>query len=173
MAGDNAPQYHFKLRVGNDPSHDWDRGWVKETKGEYPAVGEALSPIPYWITPNNHLERCSSTPSSTSFRSKATRSPPVINRIICRDETGAEIYRDSSYEYCFEYYSRNTVFLRDMLKFSDIDVTASIDIKYNSNLAHITTKNLVDSPIQTRAPELMLRSLWIEDVTQSASLVIE
>lgn len=59
------------------------------------------------------------------------------------------------------------------LKFSDIDVTASIDIKYNSNLAHITTKNLVDSLIQTRAPELMLRSLWIEDVTQSASLVIE
>ena len=59
------------------------------------------------------------------------------------------------------------------LKFSDIDVTASIDIKYNSDLAHITTKNLVDAPIQTRAPELMLRSLWIEDVTQSASLVIE
>lgn len=59
------------------------------------------------------------------------------------------------------------------LKFSDIDVTASIDIKHNSNLAHITTKNLVDSPIQTRAPELMLMSLWIEDVTQSASLVIE
>lgn len=59
------------------------------------------------------------------------------------------------------------------LKFSDIDVTASIDIKYNSNLAHITTKNLVYSPIQTRAPELMRMSLWIEDVTQSASLVIE
>lgn len=59
------------------------------------------------------------------------------------------------------------------LKFSDIDVTAAIDIKYNSDLAHITTKNLVDSPIQTRAPELLLRSLWIEDVTQSASIVIE
>ena len=59
------------------------------------------------------------------------------------------------------------------LKFSDIDVTAAIDIKYNSDLAHITTKNLVNSPIQTRAPELMLRSFWIEDVTQSASLVIE
>ena len=115
MAGDNAPQYHFKFRVGNDPSHDWDRGWVKETTGEYPAVGEALSPIPYWKTTNNYLERCSSTPDSTSFRSKATRSPPATNRIICRDETGAEIYRDSKYEYCFEYYSRNTVFLRDML----------------------------------------------------------
>lgn len=115
MAGDNAPQYHFKFRVGNDPSHDWDRGWVKEPTGEYPAVGEALSPIPYWITPNNYLECCSSTPNSTSFRSKATRSPPVTNRIICRDETGTEIYRDSKYEYCFEYYSRYTVFLRDML----------------------------------------------------------
>lgn len=111
----NAPQYHFKFRVGNDPSHDWDRGWVKETKGGYPAVGEALSPIPYWIEPDNYLERCSSTPSSTGFRSKATRSPQITNRIICRDETGAEIYRDSSYGYCFDYYSRYTSFLRDML----------------------------------------------------------
>lgn len=111
----NAPQYHFKFRVGNDPSHDWDRGWVKETKGVYPAVGEALSPIPYWIEPNNYLERCSSTSSSTGFRSKATRSPQITNRIICRDETGAEIYRDFSYGYCFDYYSNYTRFLRDML----------------------------------------------------------
>lgn len=59
------------------------------------------------------------------------------------------------------------------LKFSYIDVTAAIHIKYNSYLANITTKNLVDSPIQTRAPEITLWSLWIEDVTQSASLVIE
>ena len=59
------------------------------------------------------------------------------------------------------------------LKFSYLDVTAAIDIKYNQDLAHITTKNLVDSPIQTRAPEITLMSLWIEDVTQSASLVIE
>lgn len=59
------------------------------------------------------------------------------------------------------------------LKFSYLDVTAAINIKYNQYLAHITTKNLVDSPIQTRAPELTYRSLWIEDVTQSASLVIE
>lgn len=59
------------------------------------------------------------------------------------------------------------------LKFSYIDVTAAIDIKYNSDLANITTKNLVDSPIQTRAPEITYWSLWIEDVTQSASLVIE
>lgn len=58
-------------------------------------------------------------------------------------------------------------------KFSYIDVTAAIEIKYNSLLAHITTKNLVDSPIQTRAPEITRGSLWIEDVTQSASLVIE
>jgi hypothetical protein len=58
-------------------------------------------------------------------------------------------------------------------KFSYIDVTAAINIEYNQYLAHITTKNLVDSPIQTIAPEITHRSLWIEDVTQSASLVIE
>lgn len=58
-------------------------------------------------------------------------------------------------------------------KFSYIDVTAAINITYNTYLANITTKNLVDSPIQTRAPETTLESLWIEDVTQSASLVIE
>lgn len=59
------------------------------------------------------------------------------------------------------------------LKFSYIDVTAVIGIKYNTYLGNITTKNLVDSPIQTRAPDLTRESLWIEDVTQSASLVIE
>lgn len=58
-------------------------------------------------------------------------------------------------------------------KFSDIDVTAAIEIKYNQYLTNFTTKNLVDSPIQTRAPEITFMSLWIEDVTQSASLVIE
>lgn len=59
------------------------------------------------------------------------------------------------------------------LKFSEIDVTAEITVTYDSASGHITTKNLVYSPIQTRAPELMRMSLWIEDVTQSASLVIE
>lgn len=59
------------------------------------------------------------------------------------------------------------------IKFSYIDITAEISIKYNPYLANFTTKNLVDSPIQTRAPEITLMSLWIEDVTQSASLVIE
>lgn len=59
------------------------------------------------------------------------------------------------------------------LKFSYIDVTAAIEIKYNQYLANFTTKNLVNSPIQTRAPEIVFMSLWIEDVTQSASLVIE
>lgn len=59
------------------------------------------------------------------------------------------------------------------LKFSYIDVTAAINIKYNQYLSNITTKNLVDSPILTRAPEITLGSLWIEDVTQSASIVIE
>lgn len=62
---------------------------------------------------------------------------------------------------------------RKTFKFSEIDVTAAIDIKYNQYLTHITTKNLVDSPIQTRAPEVTFMSLWIEDVTQSASIVIE
>lgn len=58
-------------------------------------------------------------------------------------------------------------------KFSDIDVTAAIEITYNSYLTNFTTKNLVNSPIQTRAPEITFMYLWIEDVTQSASLVIE
>lgn len=62
---------------------------------------------------------------------------------------------------------------RKTFKFSEIDVTAEISICYNQYLTHITTKNLVDSPIQTRAPEVTLMSLWIEDVTQSASIVIE
>lgn len=62
---------------------------------------------------------------------------------------------------------------RKTFKFSEIDVTAEIVIRYNQYLTHITTKNLVDSPIQTRAPEVTLMSLWIEDVTQSASIVIE
>lgn len=62
---------------------------------------------------------------------------------------------------------------RKTFKFSEIDVTAEISIRYNQYLANITTKNLVDSPIQTRAPEVTYMSLWIEDVTQSASIVIE
>lgn len=62
---------------------------------------------------------------------------------------------------------------RKTFKFSEIDVTAEISIRYNQYLTHITTKNLVNSPIQTRAPEVTYMSLWIEDVTQSASLAIE
>lgn len=62
---------------------------------------------------------------------------------------------------------------RKTFKFSEIDVTAEISIRYNQYLTNITTKNLVDSPIQTRAPEVTFMSLWIEDVTQSASIVIE
>lgn len=58
-------------------------------------------------------------------------------------------------------------------KFSYIDVTAAIEIQYNQLLAFFTIKNLVDSPIQTRASEITWGSLWIKDVTQSASLVIE
>lgn len=59
------------------------------------------------------------------------------------------------------------------LKFSYIDVTAAINIKYTPDLVHITTKNLVGRPTQNHEPEITLGSLWIEDVTQSASLVIE
>lgn len=62
---------------------------------------------------------------------------------------------------------------RKTFKFSEIDVTAEISIRYNQYLTHITTKNLVDNPIQTRAPEVTFMSLYIEDVTQSASIVIE
>lgn len=61
---------------------------------------------------------------------------------------------------------------RKTFKFSEIDVTAEITIRYNQYLTNITTKNLVDSPIQTRMPEVTYMSLWIEDVTQSASIVI-
>lgn len=59
------------------------------------------------------------------------------------------------------------------LKFSYIDVTAAIEIEYNQYLVNITTKNLVTSPIQTYAPEITFESFWIEDITQSASIVIE
>lgn len=60
------------------------------------------------------------------------------------------------------------------LKCSEIDVTASIDVKYDSSLKRITTKNLIDIQLSyTRAADLADRSFWIGDVTQSASLVIE
>lgn len=62
---------------------------------------------------------------------------------------------------------------RKTFKFSEIDVTYSIGIRYNIYEANITTKNLIDSPIKPRAPEVGLMTLWIEDVTQSASIVIE
>lgn len=62
---------------------------------------------------------------------------------------------------------------RKTFKFSEIDVTYSILIRYDLYSANITTKNLIDSPIKPRAPEIGLMTLWIEDVTQSASIVIE
>lgn len=55
-------------------------------------------------------------------------------------------------------------------KFSEIDVTASIFITYYAYLTTITTKNLVNP---YRAPEVAFLYLDIEDVTQSASIVIE
>lgn len=62
---------------------------------------------------------------------------------------------------------------RKTFKFSEIDVTSSINIRYTQYSANITIKNLIDSPIKPRAPELGFMTLWIEDVTQSASIVIE
>lgn len=62
---------------------------------------------------------------------------------------------------------------RKTFKFSEIDVTSSIGIRYDLYSANVTIKNLIDSPIKPRAPEIGLMTLWIEDVTQSASIVIE
>lgn len=62
---------------------------------------------------------------------------------------------------------------RKTFKFSEIDVTSSIVIRYAIYLTNITTKNLIDSPIKPHAPEIGHMTLWIEDVTQSASIVIE
>lgn len=62
---------------------------------------------------------------------------------------------------------------RKTFKFSEIDVTSSIGIKYSLYSANITIKNLVDSPTKPRAPEMGHMNLWIEDVTQSASIMIE
>lgn len=62
---------------------------------------------------------------------------------------------------------------RKTFKFSEIDVTSSINIRYDLYSATITTKNLSDNPIKSRAAEIELMSLWIEDVTQSASIMIE
>jgi hypothetical protein len=62
---------------------------------------------------------------------------------------------------------------RKTFKFSEIDVTASIFISYNEYLTNITTKNLVEHYRQARKPEVAYKYLYIEDVTQSASIVIE
>lgn len=62
---------------------------------------------------------------------------------------------------------------RKTFKFSEIDVTSSISIRYSLYSASFTTKNLIDHPIKPRAPEMGLMNLWIEDVTQSASIEIE
>lgn len=62
---------------------------------------------------------------------------------------------------------------RKTLKFSEIDVTSRIGIRYNLSSANITTKNLTSSSPNPRAPYMGFKVLWIEDVTQSASIVIE
>lgn len=62
---------------------------------------------------------------------------------------------------------------RKTFKFSEIDVTSSIGIRYVYS-TNITIKNLINSgPIKPRVPEMGRMTLWIEDVTQSASIVIE
>lgn len=62
---------------------------------------------------------------------------------------------------------------RKTFKFSEIDVTASIFIRYNEFLMTITTKNLVNPYALARALAVAVLYLDIEDVTQSASIVIE
>lgn len=62
---------------------------------------------------------------------------------------------------------------RKTFKFSEIDVTSSISISYSLYSTNITIKNLIDSPSKPRAPEMGHKTLWIEDVTQSASIAIE
>lgn len=66
---------------------------------------------------------------------------------------------------------RNTE--RKTLKFSEIDVTYSIEISYAKHTVKITTKNLIDSPLKPQGLGQGLMNLWIEDVTQSASIAIE
>lgn len=58
-------------------------------------------------------------------------------------------------------------------KFSEISLTSYIAIRYNEYSTNFILKNLVDVPTNARASEIGLKALKIEDVTQSASLVIE
>lgn len=62
---------------------------------------------------------------------------------------------------------------RKTFKFSEIDVTSSIGIRCDQDSASIAIKNLGYAPINPHMPEVYLMNLWIEDVTQSASIVIK
>lgn len=62
---------------------------------------------------------------------------------------------------------------RKTFKFSEIDVTAGIEIAYYEYLTNFTIRNLVDCNNKARKPETGRRVLCIEDVTQSASILIE
>lgn len=62
---------------------------------------------------------------------------------------------------------------RRTFKFSELDLNSSIEIRYTQYATNITIKNLIDSPIKPHAPDIGLMTLWIEDVTQSASIAIE
>lgn len=78
----------------------------------------------------------------------------------------------SSGESFYVYNAGETTF-----KFSEIELTASISIKYYED-AQLHTSNLMPSPAlysggAKRAPAIMLESFRIRDRTQSASISLE
>ena len=62
---------------------------------------------------------------------------------------------------------------RKTFKLSEIDVTSSIGVSYNLYATYVTTKNLINSSTKPRVSDVGHMTLWIEDVTQSASIEIE
>ena len=62
---------------------------------------------------------------------------------------------------------------RKTFKFSELGLTYSISILFDAASGYVTTKNLTSKPSKTRAPATGRMTLWIEDVTQSASIVVE
>lgn len=62
---------------------------------------------------------------------------------------------------------------RKAFKLSELDLNANILIRYDTYLATLTTKNLVN--LSAKAEESSLPALYfrIEDITQSASIVIK
>lgn len=58
-------------------------------------------------------------------------------------------------------------------KFSELDLTTSIRLKYNALMATFTFKNLIEYNPNMHAIDVNYLYLKVEDVTQSASIVIE